>query len=85
MVDLAGAPGDSRRTAAASIDRTTTGCRYRTTPQYSRPHYTAYLGHAQLAHATPTLAPRGEALQAYAAEAIRTLVDRGGGDDPPPE
>ncbi|WP_433505692.1 TetR/AcrR family transcriptional regulator [Pseudonocardia halophobica] len=47
--------------------------------------YTAYLGHAQLAHATPTLAPRGEALQAYADEVIRTVVDRGGGDDRPAE
>ncbi|MCE3553303.1 hypothetical protein LWC33_17790 [Pseudonocardia sp. RS11V-5] len=41
---------------------------------------TAYLGHAQLAHATPALAPRGDALQAYADEVIRTLVAHDGGD-----
>ena len=36
--------------------------------------YTAYLGHAQLAHATPALAPRGEALRACADVVVEALT-----------
>lgn len=35
--------------------------------------YTAYLGHAQLAHATPDIAPTGPALSAYVDTVIATL------------
>jgi AcrR family transcriptional regulator len=38
--------------------------------------YTAYLGHAQLAHATPELAPAGEALAGYVDAVIATLTSR---------
>ena len=38
--------------------------------------YTAYLGHAQLAHATPEAAPTGEALPAYVEAVIATLTTR---------
>jgi AcrR family transcriptional regulator len=38
--------------------------------------YTAYLGHAQLAHATPDLAPAGEDLPRYVDAAIATLTAR---------
>jgi AcrR family transcriptional regulator len=38
--------------------------------------YTAYLGHAQLAHATPDLAPSGAALPAYVDATITTLASR---------
>lgn len=38
--------------------------------------YTAYLGHAQLAHATPDAAPRGDALPAYIHAVITTLTAR---------
>lgn len=40
--------------------------------------YTAYLGHAQLAHATPDLAPGPAALPDYADLVITTLVSVGG-------
>lgn len=41
--------------------------------------YTAYLGHAQIAHATPDLVPSGEALGAYIEGVVRTLLgDRHG-------
>ncbi len=36
--------------------------------------YTAYLGHAQLAHATPQLVPTGEALTAYVDGVVQTLL-----------
>jgi AcrR family transcriptional regulator len=36
--------------------------------------YTAYLGHAQLAHATPNVAPAGDALPAYVDTVIATLT-----------
>jgi AcrR family transcriptional regulator len=38
--------------------------------------YTAYLGHAQLVHATPDAAPSGAALSAYVDAAIATLTAR---------
>jgi AcrR family transcriptional regulator len=38
--------------------------------------YTAYLGHAQLAHATPEAAPAGDALPAYVDTVITTLTAR---------
>ncbi len=38
--------------------------------------YTAYLGHAQLAHATPDLAPRGRTLPGYIDSVIATLTAR---------
>jgi AcrR family transcriptional regulator len=38
--------------------------------------YTAYLGHAQLAHATPDAAPSGDALPAYVDSVIATLTAR---------
>jgi AcrR family transcriptional regulator len=38
--------------------------------------YTAYLGHAQLAHATPGAAPSGDALPAYVESVIATLTAR---------
>jgi AcrR family transcriptional regulator len=38
--------------------------------------YTAYLGHAQLAHATPEAAPAGDALPAYVDTVIATLTAR---------
>jgi AcrR family transcriptional regulator len=38
--------------------------------------YTAYLGHAQLAHATPGAAPSGDALPAYVDSVIATLTAR---------
>jgi AcrR family transcriptional regulator len=38
--------------------------------------YTAYLGHAQLAHATPEAAPAGDALPAYVDAVIATLTAR---------
>jgi AcrR family transcriptional regulator len=38
--------------------------------------YTAYLGHAQLAHATPEAAPSGNALPAYVDAVITTLTAR---------
>jgi AcrR family transcriptional regulator len=40
--------------------------------------YTAYLGHAQLAHATPDLLPAGSALRTYVDEVITALVSVGG-------
>lgn len=36
--------------------------------------YTAYLGHAQIAHATPELLPRGRALPKHVDQVIETLV-----------
>jgi AcrR family transcriptional regulator len=38
--------------------------------------YTAYLGHAQLAHATPDEAPRGPDLSGYLADVMATLTSR---------
>jgi AcrR family transcriptional regulator len=38
--------------------------------------YTAYLGHAQLAHATPDLAPAGTDIPGYVDAAIATLTSR---------
>ncbi len=38
--------------------------------------YTAYLGHAQLAHATPELAPGGRELPGYVDAVIATLTSR---------
>ena len=38
--------------------------------------YTSYLGHAQLAHATPDAAPAGDALPAYVDMVIATLTAR---------
>ncbi len=38
--------------------------------------YTAYLGHAQLAHSTPGVTPTGEALEAYVDTLIATLSAR---------
>jgi AcrR family transcriptional regulator len=38
--------------------------------------YTAYLGHAQLAHATPDAAPTGDALPEYVDSVIATLTAR---------
>jgi AcrR family transcriptional regulator len=38
--------------------------------------YTAYLGHAQLAHATPDAAPAGDQLPAYVDAVIATLTAR---------
>jgi AcrR family transcriptional regulator len=38
--------------------------------------YTAYLGHAQMTHATPGLAPTGEELRVYADHIARILTDR---------
>lgn len=37
--------------------------------------YTAYLGHAQLAHATPALLPRGRALTIHVDRMVEALVD----------
>jgi AcrR family transcriptional regulator len=37
--------------------------------------YSAFLGHAQLVHATPSLAPGGEALEGYADRWIALLTD----------
>ncbi len=39
--------------------------------------YTAYLGHAQLAHATPDLLPHGRALANHVDRVVETLVDLG--------
>jgi AcrR family transcriptional regulator len=39
--------------------------------------YTAYLGHAQVAHATPDLLPRGRALTAHVDQMVRTLAQPG--------
>jgi AcrR family transcriptional regulator len=36
--------------------------------------YTAYLGHAQVAHATPDLLPRGRALSAHVNQVVDTLL-----------
>ena len=41
--------------------------------------YTAYLGHAQLAHATPDAAPHGPALAAYVDSVIEVLTTGGRG------
>ena len=38
--------------------------------------YTAYLGHAQLAHATPELTPRGRQLPGYVDAVVATLTSR---------
>ena len=38
--------------------------------------YTAYLGYAQLAHATPDVAPTGDALPAYVDSVIATITAR---------
>ena len=38
--------------------------------------YTAYLGHAQLAHATPELAPGGAELPGYVDAVTATLTSR---------
>jgi hypothetical protein len=38
--------------------------------------YTAYLGHAQLAHATPDAVPGGDAVPAYVDTVIATLTAR---------
>ena len=45
--------------------------------------YTAYLGHAQVAHATPDLLPRGRALTAHVNQMVDTLVGADAGDDVP--
>ena len=37
--------------------------------------YAAYLGHAQLAHATPDRLPTGKAFTAYVDRIVETLVD----------
>jgi AcrR family transcriptional regulator len=39
--------------------------------------YTAYLGHAQIAHATPDLLPRGRALTRHVEQVVETLVELG--------
>ena len=39
--------------------------------------YTAYLGHAQLAHSTPALLPRGRALATHVDRMVEALVDLG--------
>jgi len=39
--------------------------------------YTAFLGHAQLAHATPDLLPRGRAYAAHVEQAVEALVNMG--------
>jgi AcrR family transcriptional regulator len=39
--------------------------------------YTAYLGHAQVAHATPDLLPSGRALTAHVDQMVQTLVEPG--------
>ena len=39
--------------------------------------YTAYLGHAQLAHSTPALLPRGRPLAAHVDRMVSALVDLG--------
>ena len=39
--------------------------------------YTSYLGHAQLAHATPGLLPRGRAFTAHVDQVVETLVSIG--------
>jgi AcrR family transcriptional regulator len=41
--------------------------------------YTAFLGYAQLAHATPALLPRGRAFAAHVDRVVEALVDRDGG------
>ena len=40
--------------------------------------YTAFLGHAQLAHATPELVPVGRAFSTHVARVVETLVDVSG-------
>ncbi|KGN31944.1 TetR family transcriptional regulator [Knoellia sinensis KCTC 19936] len=37
--------------------------------------YTAYLGHAQIAHATPDLMPRGRAFTTHVDDVVKALVD----------
>ena len=37
--------------------------------------YTAYLGHAQLAHATPDRLPKGAAFTTYVDRIVETLAD----------
>ncbi|CUR56178.1 TetR-type regulator [metagenome] len=39
--------------------------------------YTAYLGHAQLAHSTPAVLPRGRALRQHVDRLVESLVDLG--------
>ena len=39
--------------------------------------YTSYLGHAQLAHSTPMLLPRGRALATHIHQVVESLVDLG--------
>ena len=39
--------------------------------------YTAYLGHAQLAHSTPSLLPRGRALALHVDRMVEALTDGG--------
>ncbi len=39
--------------------------------------YTSYLGHAQLAHSTPLLLPRGQALSTHIHQVVESLVDLG--------
>jgi AcrR family transcriptional regulator len=41
--------------------------------------YTAFLGYAQLAHATPALLPRGRAFATHVDRVVEALVDRDGG------
>ena len=40
--------------------------------------YTAFLGHAQLAHATPELLPRGRAFTRHVEGMVETLAELGG-------
>jgi AcrR family transcriptional regulator len=40
--------------------------------------YTAFLGHAQLAHATPGLLPKGRAFRAHIEQVVDTLASLGG-------
>jgi AcrR family transcriptional regulator len=45
--------------------------------------YTAFLGHAQVAHATPTLLPQGRAFATHVDQVVEGLVNVGGPERPP--
>lgn len=45
--------------------------------------YTAFLGHAQVAHATPELLPKGRAFAAHVDQVVEALVSLGGRDRSP--
>ena len=46
--------------------------------------YTAFLGHAQIAHATPALLPQGRAFAAHVDQVVEALVNVDGAEPSPP-